>query len=80
MSWLKHLSAQVVRIMLDYTDHVSFCTKLTDTLKEQNQWPEICHIQSKNGRDASPVITNKYEVTTSVGGVDFVDFQEMHGA
>ncbi|KAI9530577.1 hypothetical protein NQZ68_000067 [Dissostichus eleginoides] len=44
--WLKHLSAQVVRIMLDYTDHVSFCTQLKDTLKEQKQWMEICHIQS----------------------------------
>lgn len=48
MSWLKHLSAQVVRIMLDYTDHVSFCTKLKDTLQEQKLWQEICQIQSKN--------------------------------
>ncbi|KAK1898077.1 Ankyrin repeat and SOCS box protein 14 [Dissostichus eleginoides] len=46
VSWLKHLSAQLVRIMLDYTDHVSFCTQLKDTLKEQKQWMEICHIQS----------------------------------
>uniref|UniRef100_A0A665TV11 Ankyrin repeat and SOCS box containing 14b n=1 Tax=Echeneis naucrates TaxID=173247 RepID=A0A665TV11_ECHNA len=45
VSWLKHLSAQVVRIMLDYTDHVSFCTKLKDTLEGQKQWPDICHIQ-----------------------------------
>ncbi|XP_051280511.1 dynein axonemal heavy chain 12 isoform X2 [Dicentrarchus labrax] len=49
VSWLKHLSAQVVRIMLDYTDHVSFCTKLKDTLEEQKQWLEICHIQ-RNAR------------------------------
>ncbi|XP_060931467.1 dynein axonemal heavy chain 12 [Limanda limanda] len=49
VSWLKHLSAQVVRIMLDYTDHVTFCTKLKDTLEEQKQWPEICHLQ-KNTR------------------------------
>lgn len=48
VSWLRHLSAQVVRIMLDYIDHVSFCTKLKETLEEQKQWPEICHIQSKN--------------------------------
>lgn len=48
MSWLRHLSAQVVRIMLDYTDQVSFCTKLKETLEEQKQWLEICHIQSKN--------------------------------
>ncbi|XP_063744832.1 ankyrin repeat and SOCS box protein 14 isoform X2 [Eleginops maclovinus] len=46
VSWLKHLSAQVVRIMLDYTDHVTFCTKLKDTLKEQKPWLEICHIQT----------------------------------
>lgn len=48
MSWLKHLSAQVVRIMLDYADHVFFCTKLKDTLQEQKLWQEICQIQSKN--------------------------------
>lgn len=47
VSWLKHLSAQVVRIMLDYTDHVSFCTKLKESLEGQKQWPEICQIQSK---------------------------------
>lgn len=47
VSWLRQLSAQVVRIMLDYTDHVSFCTKLKETLKEQKQWLEICHMQSK---------------------------------
>ncbi|CAL8367831.1 unnamed protein product [Lota lota] len=47
--WLKQLSGQVVRMMLDYTDHVSFCTKLKDTLQEQKQWEEICHIQ-RNAR------------------------------
>lgn len=51
MAWLQHLSGQVVRIMLDYTDHVTFCTKLKDTLTEQKQWQEICHIQSKNCHD-----------------------------
>ncbi|XP_068453273.1 dynein axonemal heavy chain 12 isoform X2 [Clinocottus analis] len=50
VSWLKHLSAQVVRIMLDYTDHVAFCTKLKDTLQEQKQWAEICHVQ-RNAQD-----------------------------
>ncbi|KAK7884177.1 hypothetical protein WMY93_027300 [Mugilogobius chulae] len=45
VSWLKHLSGQVVRIMLDYTDNVSFCTKLKDTLQDQKQWPEICDIK-----------------------------------
>nr|XP_057908684.1 dynein axonemal heavy chain 12 isoform X2 [Doryrhamphus excisus]XP_057908685.1 dynein axonemal heavy chain 12 isoform X2 [Doryrhamphus excisus]XP_057908686.1 dynein axonemal heavy chain 12 isoform X2 [Doryrhamphus excisus] len=49
VSWLRHLSAQVVRIMLDYTDHVSFCPKLREALKEQKQWLEICRIQ-KNAR------------------------------
>ncbi|XP_068561366.1 dynein axonemal heavy chain 12 [Cebidichthys violaceus] len=49
VSWLKHLSAQVVNIMLDYTDHVSFCTKLKETLEEQKQWPEICQVQ-RNAR------------------------------
>ncbi|XP_053705709.1 dynein axonemal heavy chain 12 [Synchiropus splendidus] len=45
VAWLQHLSAQVVRIMLDYTDHVKFCTKLKETLKDQKQWLEICQIQ-----------------------------------
>ncbi|XP_034027495.1 dynein heavy chain 12, axonemal [Thalassophryne amazonica] len=49
VSWLKQISGQVVRIMLDYTDHVSFCSKIKDTLKEQKQWPEICHVQ-RNAR------------------------------
>ncbi|XP_022047740.2 dynein axonemal heavy chain 12 [Acanthochromis polyacanthus] len=49
VSWLKHISAQVVRIMLDYTDHVSFCTKLKDCLQEEKQWQEICHLQ-RNAR------------------------------
>ncbi|KAM6924516.1 dynein axonemal heavy chain 12 [Xenentodon cancila] len=49
VSWLKHLSAQVVRIMLDYTDHIFFCPKLKETLQEQKQWPEICYIQ-RNAR------------------------------
>ncbi|XP_062315529.1 dynein axonemal heavy chain 12 [Osmerus eperlanus] len=43
--WLKHISGLVVRIMLDYTDHVILCTKLKDILKQQKQWPEICEIQ-----------------------------------
>ncbi|KAM6977049.1 dynein axonemal heavy chain 12 [Aplochiton taeniatus] len=43
--WLKDIAGQVVRIMLDYIDHVTFCTKLKDVLKEQKQWPQICEIQ-----------------------------------
>lgn len=34
--------------MLDYTDHVSFCPKLKDTLEQQKEWLDICRIQSKN--------------------------------
>ncbi|CAB1336127.1 unnamed protein product [Coregonus sp. 'balchen'] len=38
-------TTSVVRIMLDYTDHVTLCVKLKECLKTQKQWPEICHIQ-----------------------------------
>ncbi|XP_066529155.1 dynein axonemal heavy chain 12 [Hoplias malabaricus] len=43
--WLKHLAGNIVRIMLDYVDHVRFCCKLKATLMEHKQWPEICTIQ-----------------------------------
>ncbi|XP_030633693.1 dynein heavy chain 12, axonemal [Chanos chanos] len=43
--WLKSLSGKVVRIMLDYVDHIKFCSKLKAVLMEQKQWPDICHIQ-----------------------------------
>jgi len=46
--WLKHISAQVVRIMLDYVDHVTLCSKLKTVLVEQKQWPEICKIQGES--------------------------------
>ncbi|XP_037126101.1 dynein heavy chain 12, axonemal isoform X3 [Syngnathus acus] len=49
VSWLKHLSAQVVRIMLDYTNHVTFCAKMREVLQEQKQWAQICQIQ-RNAR------------------------------
>ncbi|RXN10202.1 ankyrin repeat and SOCS box 14 [Labeo rohita] len=45
VTWLKHLSGNTVRIMLDYVDHVTFCSKLKAVLVEQKQWPEICKIQ-----------------------------------
>lgn len=45
VSWLKHLSGQVVRVLLDYVDHVTFCSKLKGTLMEQPQWPDICRLQ-----------------------------------
>uniref|UniRef100_W5N6Y3 Ankyrin repeat and SOCS box containing 14 n=1 Tax=Lepisosteus oculatus TaxID=7918 RepID=W5N6Y3_LEPOC len=43
--WLRYISGQVVRIMLDYVDHVKFCSKLKSALMEQKQWQEICQIQ-----------------------------------
>lgn len=45
VSWLKHLTGNVVRIMLDYVDHVTICSKLKALLMEQKQWAEICRIQ-----------------------------------
>ncbi|XP_059394191.1 dynein axonemal heavy chain 12-like [Carassius carassius] len=35
----------MVHIMLDYVDHVTFCSRLKAALMEQKQWPEICKIQ-----------------------------------
>ncbi|XP_071983391.1 ankyrin repeat and SOCS box protein 14 isoform X2 [Engystomops pustulosus] len=49
LTWLRHLSGNVVRVMLDYTDHVQFCSKLRETLMKQNLWPEI-HSISTNPR------------------------------
>ncbi|XP_064162168.1 dynein axonemal heavy chain 12 isoform X1 [Anguilla rostrata] len=43
--WLRDISARLVRIMLDYVDHVTFCSKLKATLREQEEWPDICRIQ-----------------------------------
>ncbi|KAM8867348.1 dynein axonemal heavy chain 12 [Synchiropus picturatus] len=45
VSWLTHLSGQVVRILMDYVDHVKLCSKLKSALMEQCQWPEICRLQ-----------------------------------
>lgn len=47
VSWLKHLSGQVVRILLDYVDHVTFCSKLKGAVMEQQQWPDICRLQGR---------------------------------
>uniref|UniRef100_A0A8C5R772 Ankyrin repeat and SOCS box containing 14 n=1 Tax=Leptobrachium leishanense TaxID=445787 RepID=A0A8C5R772_9ANUR len=41
VSWLQHLSGNVVRVMLDYVDHVPVCCKLRDVLMRQELWPEI---------------------------------------
>lgn len=47
LSWLRHLSGKVVRVMLDYVDHVNVCSKLQGVLQEQKLWPEINAILSK---------------------------------
>nr|XP_040059634.1 dynein heavy chain 12, axonemal-like isoform X1 [Gasterosteus aculeatus aculeatus] len=43
--WLKDLSGQLVRVMLDYLDHVPLCSKLKAAVMEQRQWPDICRLQ-----------------------------------
>ncbi|XP_046882040.1 dynein axonemal heavy chain 12-like [Hypomesus transpacificus] len=43
--WLKDISGHMVRIMLDYVSHVTFCSKLKAALMEQKQWLDICKIQ-----------------------------------
>ncbi|XP_061796850.1 ankyrin repeat and SOCS box protein 14 [Nerophis lumbriciformis] len=43
--WLKHLSGHVVRVLLDYVDHVTLCCKLKAALMEQQQWSDICRLQ-----------------------------------
>ncbi|XP_027859545.1 dynein heavy chain 12, axonemal isoform X1 [Xiphophorus couchianus] len=43
--WLKDLSGHVVRVLLDYVDHVMLCSKLKAVLMEQNQWTDICRLQ-----------------------------------
>ncbi|XP_037608530.1 dynein heavy chain 12, axonemal-like [Sebastes umbrosus] len=42
---LKELSGHLVRIMLDYMDHVTLCSKLKAAVMEQQQWPDICRLQ-----------------------------------
>ncbi|KAM9758608.1 dynein axonemal heavy chain 12 isoform 1-T2 [Menidia menidia] len=42
--WLKDLSGFVVRVLLDYVDHVTLCTKLKAALMDQKQWPDICAV------------------------------------
>ncbi|XP_067908369.1 dynein axonemal heavy chain 12 [Heterodontus francisci] len=49
LTWLKHLSGNVIRVMLDYVAHVHFCSKLKAALEQQNEWSEIRHIM-KNPR------------------------------
>ncbi|KAG7478144.1 hypothetical protein MATL_G00077340 [Megalops atlanticus] len=44
--WLRDISAHIVRTMLDYVDHVTFCSKLRAALVEQPEWADICKVQS----------------------------------
>ncbi|XP_006862130.1 PREDICTED: ankyrin repeat and SOCS box protein 14 isoform X3 [Chrysochloris asiatica] len=41
LSWLQHLSGKVVRVMLDYVDHIRICSKLKAVLQNQGLWSEI---------------------------------------
>ncbi|XP_062401097.1 dynein axonemal heavy chain 12 [Sardina pilchardus] len=45
VNWLKHLTGHVVHVMMDYVDHVTFCSKLKATLVEHKEWSDICQIQ-----------------------------------
>ncbi|CAL8338382.1 unnamed protein product [Merluccius merluccius] len=45
ISWFRHLTGHVVRILLDYVDHVTLCSQIKSALRGQDQWAEICHIQ-----------------------------------
>ncbi|XP_030626918.1 ankyrin repeat and SOCS box protein 15b [Chanos chanos] len=46
VTWLVHLAGSVVRILLDYVNHVPICSKLQCILEKQKEWPEICNILS----------------------------------
>ncbi|XP_051933020.1 dynein axonemal heavy chain 12-like isoform X2 [Hippocampus zosterae] len=50
VSWLKHLSSHLVRILLDYVDHVTLCSKLKAAVMEQQQWGDICRLQENARR------------------------------
>lgn len=47
VSWLKHLSGQVIRVLVDYLDHVTLCSKLKVAVMEQQQWADICRLQGE---------------------------------
>lgn len=51
--WLKDLSGHVVRVLLDYVDHVTLCSKLKAVLMEQNQWADICRLQGNGNLTVS---------------------------
>ncbi|XP_063072176.1 dynein axonemal heavy chain 12 isoform X2 [Engraulis encrasicolus] len=45
LSWIKHLCGHVVRVMMDYVDHIVLCSKLKAALVDQKEWQDICQIQ-----------------------------------
>lgn len=47
VNWLKHLCGHVVRVMMDYVDHVTFCSKMKAALVDHKEWPDICDIQGE---------------------------------
>ncbi|XP_028810894.1 ankyrin repeat and SOCS box protein 15b [Denticeps clupeoides] len=46
VSWLVHLVGRVVRILLDYVDHVPICCKFQQILEKQKEWPDIHEVLS----------------------------------
>ncbi|KAM6979743.1 LOW QUALITY PROTEIN: dynein axonemal heavy chain 12 [Aplochiton taeniatus] len=43
--WLGEASGCTVRIMMDYVDHVTLCSKMKAVLMEQAEWQDICRLQ-----------------------------------
>lgn len=41
VSWLQSQAGPVVRVLLDYVDHVTLCCKLKEVLMEKEEWEEI---------------------------------------
>ncbi|KAM4601695.1 uncharacterized protein asb15a [Polymixia lowei] len=41
---LMHLSGGVVKVLLDYVNHVHICSKLKRILERQQEWPDICDV------------------------------------
>ncbi|XP_050955332.1 ankyrin repeat and SOCS box protein 15 isoform X2 [Labeo rohita] len=44
VSWLAQFSGRAVRVLLDYANHVSICSKLKMVLKRHKEWDEISEI------------------------------------
>ncbi|XP_015207984.1 ankyrin repeat and SOCS box protein 15 isoform X1 [Lepisosteus oculatus] len=44
VSWMSHLAGNLVKILLDYVNHVPICSKLKAVLGKQKEWAVICDI------------------------------------